>query len=97
MAGVNILSSDLEFQEGLPKGSACLATRNHEFTFTVSLSSKLPPTIEGLEDCSLRYELTAELNCPWGVINESRSLNVSRMQDIFSFMEPQVSGHLLEF
>jgi hypothetical protein len=66
---------------------------NHEFNFSIALSKKLPTTIEGLGDCFIRYRLTAELNCPWGVINESRNMDVSRMQDIFSFIEPQVNHH----
>lgn len=85
------------FKRGFKKGKNTLQPGNHEFYFSVSLNSRLPPTIEGLDDCFIRYKLTAELNCPWGVINKSRSMNVSRMQDTFSFMEPQVSGHLLGF
>ncbi|KAJ6005708.1 hypothetical protein N7451_003652 [Penicillium sp. IBT 35674x] len=77
------------FKKGFKKGQNILQPGNHEFPFSVSLNGRLPPTIEGLDDCFIRYRLTAEINCPWGVIHESRSLNVSRMQDIFSFMEPQ--------
>ncbi|KAJ5656550.1 hypothetical protein N7507_008500 [Penicillium longicatenatum] len=77
------------FKRGFTKGQNVLQPGNHEFNFSVTLSNKLPTTIEGLDDCFIRYKLTAELNCPWGVINESRSMDVSRMQDIFSFIEPQ--------
>ncbi|KAJ6102391.1 hypothetical protein N7486_004818 [Penicillium sp. IBT 16267x] len=77
------------FKRGFKKGQNVLQPGKHEFPFSVSLNNRLPTTIEGLDDCFVRYKLTAELNCPWGVINEARSMNVSRIQDIFSFIEPQ--------
>ncbi|KAJ5803131.1 uncharacterized protein N7503_005581 [Penicillium pulvis] len=77
------------FKKAFKKGQNALQPGNHKFPFSVSLNSRLPPTIEGLDDCFVRYKLTAELTCPWGMINESRSMNASKLQDVFSFMEPQ--------
>lgn len=70
--------------------STTLQPGNYEFPFSVSLHKRMPASIEGMDDCYIRYGLTAALNCSRGLITESRNLTVSRLHDIFSFVDPQV-------
>lgn len=64
---------------------------NYEFPFSITLHNTMPESVEGLDDCYVHYDLTATINCAWGVIQESTTLKVTRTPDFLSFLEPQAS------
>jgi hypothetical protein len=64
---------------------------NYEFSFSVTLHNSLPESVEGLDDCYIRYELTAGISCSWGLITRSKDMRVCKALDPLSFIEPEVS------
>ncbi|KAJ6009690.1 hypothetical protein N7522_004706 [Penicillium canescens] len=71
------------------KNQKSLQPGNYEFPFSVTLHNSLPESVEGLDDCYIRYELTAGINCAWGLITRSKGLRVSKALNPLSFLEPE--------
>jgi hypothetical protein len=74
----------------LGKQKTLLRPGNYEFPFSVSLKATMPESVEGLDDCYIRYDLTAEINSSWGLIKEKGNLRVTKSQNFLSFLEPEV-------
>lgn len=51
----------------------------------------MPESIDGLDDCYIRYDLLATIDFSWGVIPKSKIMNVIRRPDFLSFIESEVS------
>jgi hypothetical protein len=73
------------------KSQKSLQPGNYEFPFLITLHNSLPESVEGLDDCYIRYELTAGINCSWGLITRPKGMRVSKALDPLSFLEPEVS------
>lgn len=72
--------------------STILQPDNYEFPFQFCLSKQISESIEGLEDCYVRYNLKAQI-CGGG--NEStaevnRRIRIFRIYPSLLFLEPQV-------
>ncbi|OQD80922.1 hypothetical protein PENANT_c031G00089 [Penicillium antarcticum] len=71
------------------KKQTTLQPGNYEFPFEVTLHNSQPESVEGLDDCYIRYELTAGINCSWGLIARSKDMRVSEALEPLSFLEPE--------
>ncbi|KAJ5618989.1 hypothetical protein N7510_002973 [Penicillium lagena] len=74
------------------KGSSqtTLEPGNYEFPFSVSLHRSMPVSVEGLEDCYIRYGLTATIfRGHAGRVTTSRNMSVSRSQSHLALPEPE--------
>ncbi|KAJ5766494.1 uncharacterized protein N7511_004110 [Penicillium nucicola] len=71
------------------KKQTTLQPGNYEFPFSITLQNSLPESVAGLDDCYIRYELTAGINCPWGMITRSKDMSVSKAPEPLSFLEPE--------
>jgi hypothetical protein len=78
------------FLGGLGKQRSFLCPGNYEFPFSISLKATMPESVEGLEDCYIRYDLNAEISSSWGLINKIRNLRVIKPPYFLSFLEPEV-------
>ncbi|RAL02604.1 arrestin domain-containing protein [Aspergillus ibericus CBS 121593] len=74
-----------------PSTSNTLPPGNHEFPFHFCLSSKTPDSIQGLDDCSIKYNLKAQIRTLKGTgFDITRSIRVCRMYRSLLIPEPKV-------
>ncbi|EAW13735.1 arrestin C-terminal domain-containing protein [Aspergillus clavatus NRRL 1] len=70
---------------------AVLPPDNYEFSFTFPVSNRLPESLEGLDDSSIRYTLRAEIHAGNGeTIKITKRLTVHRRYDSLLIPEPKV-------
>ncbi|EHA28390.1 hypothetical protein ASPNIDRAFT_43302 [Aspergillus niger ATCC 1015] len=67
---------------GTPSPTTTLTPGNHEFPFTFCLSNNTPDTIEGLDDCYVKYQLKATIGTAGGRRIEADT-RVRVVQDIW--------------
>lgn len=81
---------------GTPSPTTTLAPGNHEFPFTFCLSNTTPDTIEGLDDCYVKYQLKATMGTAGGRrIEADTRVRVRRMYRSLLLPEPKVSYYTI--
>lgn len=65
---------------------------NYEFAFEICMPAKMAESLQGLDNCFIRYSLRAQIHTSEGeTFDISRNLNVRRIYDSLEFIEPNVS------
>lgn len=69
---------------------------NYEFPFEICLSGQNPETVQGIDDCFIRYILRAEVYSNTGdsLTNLSREIQVRKMHAMSLLREPSVSDQI---